>query len=341
MAKKRGTPRRAKRKPSAKRRSTALVVRPKEVPVIQAEPVPERTLTEGTHLGELGLVRVDLTPEQEKILDEPVPEHLVRVKPDGSVYLPHAHYTRWFNRAFGRGGWAVVPVGLPAMVSRTVVCPYVLYINGKPAAFAQGEQEYFEGNRNQSYGDALESTVASALRRCSKRLGVALELWDREWGDAWRRTHAIAVKVTAVRKDGTKYPKTQWRLPTDPPLPFEQRGRVADEEPRYDGDDYGDPDPVETKQSPVDSGRRSSAPPASAQQRRPETHHAHAGDLITQKQRQRFVMIVRNSGRDEQTVLEWLQRTYGYRGSADIRRNHYDAICSAVEGSGELPERRR
>ncbi len=331
MAKKRGTPKRAKRKAPARRPSTALVRREPTVPVVQAEPVPERILSTGTHLGELGLVEIKLSPQEEQILDERVDETRVRIKPDGSVYLPHADYTRWFNRAFGRGGWGIVPVGLPAMASRTVVCPYVLYIHGKPAAFAQGEQEYFEGNKNQSYGDALESTVASALRRCSKRLGVALELWDREWGLEWRSRYAVAVKVTAIKQDGTKYPKTQWRRVQDPPLPFEQRGHVH-EEPQPD-DDYGAPAPGPS--APRQQSHASAPAPESG------GHHAHAGEPITQKQRQRFVMIVRNSGRDEQKVLEWLERAYCYKGSKDIRRDDYDRICRTVEAEGELPERKR
>src|SRR3990167_5946168 len=64
---------------------------------------------------------------------------------------------------------------------QTITCPYVLHIHGKPVAFAMGEQEYYDSNEQQTYGDALESTVASALRRCAKRLGVGLELWGQDF----------------------------------------------------------------------------------------------------------------------------------------------------------------
>lgn len=183
--------------------STALVRMTTQVARVarelRAAPMPapmpspdERTVNEGIAVGALGLVELKLTPAEERILDEPVPVDRIQWRPrlvDGPPeipYLPHPEYTKWFNRAFGRTGWALVPVGKPGMTAnstnperQTITCPYVLHVHGKPVAFAMGEQEYYEKNKQQTYGDALESTVASALRRCAKRLGVGLEMWDR------------------------------------------------------------------------------------------------------------------------------------------------------------------
>lgn len=328
MAKKRGTPRRRVKKPvPPRKRSTALVRQPAApVRTVQAEPVPERILTAGTHLGELGLVPIKFTDAEERILSEPPPEHRLRVKPDGAVYLPHADYTRWFNRAFNRGGWALVPVGLAGLVNKTVVCPYVLYIHGKPAAFAQGEQEYLESNKNQSYGDALESTVASALRRCSKRLGVGLELWDRDYTDAWRRLHCVKVWVTD--RDGKSKPA--WRLSTDPPLPYEGKGR-GQPGPGEDFEDPGGAEPARERRPPP---RASQAPPAGYS-------HGASDEVITPKMRQRLVTIIQNSGRIEREVVGWLERNYQSEGTKGIRRKDYDAVCSAIESPADLPERRR
>ena len=314
--KQRGTPKRSKPKARARVRSTALVRQAPAVPVVQAEPVPERILTEGTHLGELGLVEIKFTAAEEKVLSEPVPVDRIRIKPDGAIYLPHADYTRWFNRAFGRGGWTLIPVGVPTLANKTVVCPYVLYIHGKPAAFAQGEQDYYESNRNQSYGDALESTVASALRRCAKRLGIGLELWDREFADDWRRREAVRVQV----RPPEGRPKKQWRRKGDPPLPWEAGQAPAD--------DYDDQGP------PADQPQQRAAP-------RPEPsagHHAHAGETITAPQRRRLVQITVNSGRDEQEVVAWLARAYQWKGTADVTRAEYDRICRAIEATGPLPQ---
>ena len=56
----------------------------------------------------------------------------------------------------------------------------MLFVHGKPVAFATGEQDYFETNERQTYGDALEATMSSALRRFCKHLGMGLELLDKD-----------------------------------------------------------------------------------------------------------------------------------------------------------------
>ncbi len=163
---------------------------------------------EGMDLGALGLVELKLSKKEEAILAEPIDPALVQWRarerngPPEIPYYPHNEYTRWFNRAFGRLGWALVPIAKPSITpgkngALTVSCPYVLHIHGKPVAFAIGEHEYFENNKQQTYGDALESTVANALRRCAKRIGVGLELWDRDW----RIRHMPSEARSALARD--------------------------------------------------------------------------------------------------------------------------------------------
>jgi hypothetical protein len=151
-------------------------------------------------LGALGLVELKLTPHEEQVLSERVNPDDVQWRPsrkDGPKdipYLPHHVYTRWLNRAFGRIGWNLVPVSKPMKTEQNVVMiAYVLHAHKLPVAFAWGEQEYFDRksdgseSRHQSYGDVVESTVASALRRCMKHLGVGLELWDKTWVEQLKR----------------------------------------------------------------------------------------------------------------------------------------------------------
>jgi hypothetical protein len=324
--KKRGTPRRAPKKARARTASTALARRPATVEVLPpAPPAPleARTITEGMVLGELGLAEIKFTPEEEQVLGRPVDPAKCLVKPDGAVYYSHTEYTRWLNEALGRGAWMLVPVGLPALQNKSVVCPYVLFIHGKPAALAQGEQDFFESNRNQSYGDALESTVASALRRCCKRLGIGLELWDRAWTRAWLEEHALEVYVT--EKDGKQV--RRWRRRIDPPLPFEvgARGGRRQSAPEPPPEDY------------APRGERQAAPPAE-EPRRPATHTDARGDeLITQKQRQRLFVIGTNAGRSEEEVAAFLKRKYRVASSKEIRRRDYERICELLEAPGDLP----
>jgi hypothetical protein len=283
MAKKKAPARRP-----AKRATTALAKRAsvvKRADVLPPAQDLERVVTaDGMNLGALGLVEIKLTVAEEKILNEPIePERVAwraskRGGPADIPYYPHQEYTRWFNRAFGRTGWALVPVGKPSVTpgskpgQQTITCPYILHIHGKPVAFAMGEQEYYDSNEQQTYGDALESTVASALRRCAKRLGVGLELWDKGF----------------LRS-----------LPKQSP-------------------------PARTAPRP-----QTNHPPAG--------HHPQADEVITQKQRQRLWMIIRNSGRSDDEIKRWLERRLRISATKAIKRRDYDFVCSSIEAPGDLP----
>jgi hypothetical protein len=331
--------RRAPARP-AKRPSTALVRR-SELQAIdrqlgaiarRVEVLPENVdprelrVSDDIALGELGVIEVKLSKKEEAILNRPVAVEMVQIKPTGQPYVSHPHYTRWLNETFGRGGWNIVPVSKPMKSGNSVVCPYVLYIHGKPAAFAMGEQEYFESNRDQTYGDALESTVASALRRCMKRLGVGLELWDRAWLDRFVAEHCVRVKVREKRRgdegDRIVY---RWRLKTAPAFWNE----VDDRHPTDDDE--------------VEPAQRREAPRYQQQAPRrdePVAHHAASGDRITDKQRKRLWAIIKNSGRDEMQVRGWLERRYGWTSSTEVTRREYEYVCKTIEAPGALPEGR-
>ncbi len=59
--------------------------------------------------------------------------------------------------------------------------------------------------------------------------------------------------------------------------------------------------------------------------------------VISDPQRKRLWTILRNSGRDEQSVRDWLFKTYQIDSSKKIQRRHYDAVCNAIEAPGKLP----
>lgn len=317
-----------KAQPKAKKapaKSTALARRPVPRGTSQVRAVtvlpPEATanagqLTEVMELGVLGLVEVQLTAKEEAILARPVNVDDIRVKPDlgGIIYLSHPTYTRLFNEAFGRLGWGIVPCAKPTLQGHTINCPYVLYIHGKPAAFAVGEQEYHPDNKRQTYGDAFEATVASALRRCAKRLGVGLELWDKPFAADYLAEHCVLVQVK--QKDGSV--DRAWRRRQDRPLPYEI-GKDS-QEPRG-----GERTQARPQTRPPTPGRPTEAPAAPA------------GVPISEPQVKRFYAILNNSGRNEAVIKDWLLVCYGYAHVKEIGRNHYEAICTAIEGEGKLP----
>ena len=291
-----------------KRESTALVVQaPSEV----SSPLPStngrlpdvRQLTEDVDVSVLGVAEITLTPKEETVLSEAVAETDVSIKPTGQPYLSHTVYTRWFNRAFGRTGWSLVPASKPMRSEQSVVCPYLMYVHHVPVAYAVGEQQYHEGNRDQTYGDALEATVASALRRCGKRLGVGLELWDRRWIQDFVREHAIKVKVQVTR-DGRTDIKYQWRRKDEPPF-------------------WNEVEPT------------SHAP---AQKPPPVAHTGTEDQPITPKERARLWAIIRSSGRSETEVREWLL-TMGISSTAKIPRAQYEYVCNAIEHPGPVSGR--
>jgi hypothetical protein len=319
-----------RKKPAARKPSTALVVR-RRVPVsrrllparrpVKTEENLERqikrlealtsggVLDDAIQLGDFGLVEVKFTREEEAVLSEPVRLEDIRVKPTGQVYLPHIVYTRWLNRAFGRTGWALRPASKPLINNNSVVVPYLLLVHGKPLAFALGEQDYFANNPDQSYGDALESTVASGLRRCCKHLGLALELWERSFGEMFIAEHCVRVK-TETERDGQRKVKWFVRRKTDAPFWNEiQTGRRA-----------------------VDA----SEPVAPARAVPPASHHSTSGKAISEARVKRLWTIIRSRGRSDAEVKAYLE-SLGFTSSKLITTDLYETICAAIEHPGPLP----
>lgn len=275
-------------------------------------------LEEDLNIGTFGLVEVRYTKEEEAVLAEAVNAADIRVLPSGIVYLPHIVYTRWLNRAFGRGGWALRPLSKPALSNGQIVVPYHMMVHGKPVALCYGEQDYHANNKQQSYGDALEATHASALRRGCKHLGLALELWDREFNDHFLAEFAVEVPVEVRRRDGDDW-KTkveyQWRLRTSAPI----RG----EKTRGSRDDRDHDQRHESERRP-------------AKNITPAATHSHANEPITDEQVRRLWTIARRRGRSDEELKTYFAGL-GLASSKDIKRKDYDTVCTAIEHPGALP----
>jgi hypothetical protein len=159
------------------RRVTAIARRPKME--VLPSPAANEGLSERTIVGMLGKIELKLTDKEEAILSEVVNVEDVRVKPSGQAYLSHPTYTRWFNRAFGRLGWSLVPAAAP-MKNETgvVVVPYLLHVHGKPggvrvrrAGVVRGQQPGAD-LRRRARGDGRER--AAALREAHGRRARAV-----------------------------------------------------------------------------------------------------------------------------------------------------------------------
>lgn len=332
MAKKKTAARRSKKtkKKAAKpQTSTALARRSNVIDgeiVVTAPPGTFQALVDSPVLGDFALKELKLTAKEEKILARPVPIESIQIKPTGQPYLPHAGYRRWFAEAFGRMGWQLRPANNPMRAPAKsenaiqVVRGYLLYVHGEAVAYADGEHEYFTNNAEQSWGDAVEATQASALRRCAKHLNVGLELWDKSFIDKFKREHCIGYWVKYRDRRGNTNAKQHWMLKTDEA----PKNIITMEEAM-----------AIMNAAPVPDGQRRQAPKSAGSD-------GNGGMTISVAQSGRLWGMARDAGRDWDSVLAWLKKAYGAedqgKGKAiTLKRSDYQAVCDAIMAPGDLP----
>jgi hypothetical protein len=78
-----------------------------------------------------GLSAQPFSPEAAAILLQPLNVEDVEIKPDGIVYLPEIKYRRILNRAFGPGGWGLVPRSESIVTPKAVTREYALVAHGR------------------------------------------------------------------------------------------------------------------------------------------------------------------------------------------------------------------
>lgn len=122
-----------------------------------------------------GLGSAPFPGHAQEILAQPIQPQDIEMKPDGMIYLPEIKYRRILSRAFGAGGWGLVPRSETIVTDALVTREYALVCLGRLVGIARGEQSYFApGN----IPTATEGCKSNALMRCCKDLGIASELWD-------------------------------------------------------------------------------------------------------------------------------------------------------------------
>lgn len=292
-----------RRKPA--RRSTALAVRPTVARLKIDDPNHMLArgsvqLTDLATSGGIGLGVVTLTKAERRIISRPVDRAAVALLPDGTAYLPHIHYTRWLNEAFGPTVWALVPANRPTRVENLIIQDFHFYVKGVAVAYVRGGAEYHPDNKRQTYDDVLEATFAYGLRRACKRLGMSLELWDKRWLYAFMLAEGVQVRVK-YRGDVVM----QWRRRGDPPLPNE----IA-------AGDRGGKKPAPVEPIAGDDGN--------------------TREKISKEQAKRLVGIWRGAGRKDGDVQFWLLKKFGYKSTADIKRFDYAVIERDLTARGDL-----
>ncbi|XP_063679714.1 uncharacterized protein LOC134815142 [Bolinopsis microptera] len=132
------------------------------------------------------------------ILSQPLDDAEVILERGGTLKVSEEYYKDTLNKAFGVGGWALVPCGeikdLDLSESGeqkqfvTLIREYSLYCHERFVSQAFGETPFYTGK--QYYSDATEKIKFSALTRCCKDLGIASELWNKRWSENWKSKFA-------------------------------------------------------------------------------------------------------------------------------------------------------
>lgn len=128
----------------------------------------------------------------------------IEVKPDGLIYLPEIKYRRILNKAFGAGGWGLVPRSETIVTPKLVTREYGLICHGQLVSVARGEQDYFSES---GIPTATEGCKSNALMRCCKDLGVGSELWDPVFIKKFKAENCIEKFVEHIT---TKKKKKIW-----------------------------------------------------------------------------------------------------------------------------------
>lgn len=122
-----------------------------------------------------GLGSAPFPSHSQEVLAQSIDPKDIEIKPDGLIYLPEIKYRRILSKAFGAGGWGLVPRSETIVTDALVTREYGLVCLGRLVGIARGEQDYFSpGN----IPTATEGCKSNALMRCCKDLGIASELWD-------------------------------------------------------------------------------------------------------------------------------------------------------------------
>ncbi|ORY35227.1 mitochondrial genome maintenance MGM101 [Rhizoclosmatium globosum] len=127
--------------------------------------------------------------EVAQVLMAEINEDDVEIKPDGLLYLPEIKYRRILNKAFGPGGWAMVPRGPHTVSQKSLSREYALFCLGRFTAIAR--------------------VKSNALMRCCKDLGIASELWDPVFVRDFKSRKCT--QVWGTNNSGQKNKSSSWK----------------------------------------------------------------------------------------------------------------------------------
>lgn len=296
---------------------------------VELENVEGLGLSEATYTG---MSTKPVTAEQAKALLLPPADDEIDVKPDsfGAVYMSHAGYRKRLNAAFGPAGWALRRLSdiVANESTEALYQEWALYAEGRFIASAVGEHSF---SSDMSYGDASESIKSNALMRCCKDLGMAMDLWDRRFADAWR--NRMCVKVLVKRGDRTK---PAWRRLDSPPIYGESIANDSPNQEAYRKGAKATPK-AEAKSDDVPETQREARKPAVKGRGKPPSRKAEpergesSSNLITDSQRGLLWARMKDAQVDVNEFKEHLRETYGFASSNEITKDRFEEILADIK----------
>lgn len=118
------------------------------------------------------------------------------------IYLPEIKYRRILLKAFGAGGWGLIPRGPHTVNNKNISREYALFCHGNFVSQARGEQDFFGPD---SLPTASEGCKSNALMRNCKDLGIASELWDPSFVREFKKEHCVMVAAVNVNTSSKKF----------------------------------------------------------------------------------------------------------------------------------------
>jgi hypothetical protein len=123
------------------------------------------------------------------VLATPVDPELVEVRqPNDLVYVPWVHYHSILLRAFGPGGYKLVPRSVPRTEGNVVTWVKALFVRPPGSTkfqFIKEAKGECNAHGGMTAGNAAEGAHSDALVKCCKELGIFMELFDPRWRRAW------------------------------------------------------------------------------------------------------------------------------------------------------------
>ena len=178
-------------------------------------------------------------PEVQAILSQDAPEGIIDIKPNGAIYVSHPYYRDVLDRAFGVGGWALVPLEPPRIKGDRAIWYGFLKARGQYIESAYGGCTFVPKNREMNEDDAVEGAKSDCLTRCCKAFPLFRNLWNGDFAAEWKAQYAYQVENPNYpgrkiwKKKGIPMTGVEGKPGRGYQSPFRKPARIQDENQQH------------------------------------------------------------------------------------------------------------